>query len=531
MKRSKLRDRIRHFFRGKESRATREIIKGTSGVIWTPHDYENFANESYLRNIISFRCMDLIAKSVASVPWGMKKRLTSGETKVVPDHPLNRLLRRPNPDTSWTSLMIQTMCYLLISGNTFFERISPDTGPNQGTARELYTLRPDRIKILTDPVVGRLSGYQYTVGSNVTTWLKDRITGACDVMQMKTFHPTDDFWGASTTEPASYEIDTSNEATRWNKSVLQNEGRPGMVFVVGGYLTDEQYDRLEKQLNDTRSGADNARKNLIVEGEKASVTPYGWNPAELDFLEGSRELNRRIAFAYGVPPMLIGIPGDNTYSNYKEARMAFWEDTIVPYLNQIREELTYWLLGVDNPFFLDYDLNNISAFSLKREKTWQMAERSDFLMYNEKRKLAGFDERPDCDKVLVNSNMVPIEKAGEIQQNPFGAPGAPPPDGTPIDGNTPPKKPDKPKKEYEDLSMNEKDFYEILNDEGFSDKECLTAIEQAKELIKEIELTDESEYVACENKPFENEFSCRLKDPGQYEKFARVNNAGKVNGK
>jgi phage portal protein BeeE len=44
--------------------------------------------------------MDLIAKSVASVPWGMKKRLTSGETKVVPDHPLNRLLRRPNPDTS-----------------------------------------------------------------------------------------------------------------------------------------------------------------------------------------------------------------------------------------------------------------------------------------------------------------------------------------------------------------------------------------------------------------------------------------------
>jgi phage portal protein BeeE len=33
---------------------------------------------------------------------------------------------------------------------------------------------------------------------------------------------------------------------------------------------------------------------------------------------------REIALALGVPPMLLGIPGDNTYSNYQEATRSFW---------------------------------------------------------------------------------------------------------------------------------------------------------------------------------------------------------------
>ncbi|MEZ5874510.1 MAG: phage portal protein [Hyphomicrobiales bacterium] len=37
-----------------------------------------------------------------------------------------------------------------------------------------------------------------------------------------------------------------------------------------------------------------------------------------------------MALALGVPPMLLGIPGDNTYSNYAEANCSFWRQTVLP---------------------------------------------------------------------------------------------------------------------------------------------------------------------------------------------------------
>jgi Phage portal protein/Glycosyl hydrolase 108 len=38
-------------------------------------------------------------------------------------------------------------------------------------------------------------------------------------------------------------------------------------------------------------------------------------PKDMDFIEAKNVAAREIALAIGVPPMLLGIPGDNTYSN------------------------------------------------------------------------------------------------------------------------------------------------------------------------------------------------------------------------
>lgn len=489
----------------KASATTSIIIEGSGGTVWTPQDYENFARETYLKNVISYRCIDIIAKSVASVPWQIKRRLPNGEAVAVNAHYLNSIFQRPNPDKSWASLMVESICYLLISGNIFIEKVSTSGGPNRGKVQEVYSLRPDRMKILTNPYTGRLAGYEYTVNNKSVVWKKDPITGECDIIHIKSFHPTDDFWGASVTEPASREIDTSNEATRWNKRLLENEGRPGLVFTVGGYLTDEQYDRLEKRLQEDVSGSSNARRNLIVEGEKASVLPYGWNPAELDFLEGSRELNRRIAFAYGVPPMLVGIPGDNTFSNYKEARMAFWEDTIIYYLNLIRGEFSSGLFFSETDLFLDYDLNNIPALAPKREKMWEMSERSDFLSLNEKRKLSGFEEDSRCDVILINDTMMPIEMAGakilaemEAMQNEDN-------------GNS-----------GQDSEGDDQSGEEQEDDMEGDDQDPKKALDW-KKVARKTEPTEE--------KPLPNEFSCRLSDPEQYSSFRRKNGAASVDGK
>ena len=86
---------------------------------------------------------------------------------------------------------------------------------------------------------------------------------------------------------------------------------------------------------------------------------------------------RDIALAFGVPPQLLGIPGDNTYSNYQEARLALWEETIIPLLRHLRDELNGWLAPLfGDGLELDVDLDEVPALTLRRERRWEMLLRA-----------------------------------------------------------------------------------------------------------------------------------------------------------
>jgi len=483
----------------KESRTAGMVSVGMGGAVWTPNDYENFAKESYLKNVIAFKCIDKIAKSVCSVPWKVFKNIDDDNREYFLEHPVNDLFHRANPSDSFEFLMLSLTSYLLICGNSFIERVSPSSGKNKGIPKELYVLRPDRMKINTSE--GKLSGFTYRVGSNETNWEVDDITGQCDVLQLKSFHPTDDWWGASVTEPTAREIDSSNQATEWNKSILDNEGRPGMVFTLVGALGEEGFDALERHLREQHTGAKNAGKNIIITGESGTkAEPYAWAPKDLDFTEGGRELARRIALGYGVPPQLLGIPGDSTYANYREARADFWETTIFFYLNYFKGELNNWLFQKEENVFADYILDNVPALSYKRDKLWERAQGSDFLTINEKREMVGLEQYEPTDKpgdvILVPATMIPLGVAEDEESE------------------------EEEVEEEDNIRMN-------LIEQGYSDDEIDDMLGFTYGGNKKDESFDVKELppdaMPDEGKPYPNEHACRLKPPDQFDSFNRVN--------
>ena len=99
-----------------------------------------------------------------------------------------------------------------------------------------------------------------------------------------------------------------------------NSARPSgaLVYTSGGALTPDQFERLKRELADNFSGARNAGRPLLLEGG-LDWRAMSLSPRDLDFLESKHAAAREIALALGVPPMLLAIPGDNTYSNYQEA--------------------------------------------------------------------------------------------------------------------------------------------------------------------------------------------------------------------
>lgn len=370
---------------------------------WTPDNYENFIAETYLKNRICFRCIFMIAQAISTVEWKLFK-WKDDKIEKVENHEVLKLLKRANPHESFNFLLFKWIIYLLSSGNSFIERIKIGS---EEIPRELYTLRPDKIIIMTNPNTGRLDKYVYdqTISYDI-----DPITGDSDLLHVKLPDPLNDFWGAAPVKALMREIDTSNEAIEWQKKILENEGRPGLVFTVDGTLSDKQYDRLEKLLKEKYQGSSNAGNNLIVEGG-AKAIPYNWTPAELDFMESNRELARGISSGWGVPPQLIGILGDSTYSNFETARQVFWEDTILPYLKMIKDELNNWFFGIDNPndLFLDFDLEKIPALFMKRQKIWKMAQESDFLLINEKRRLLGLNDIEGGNVILIPLNYTILQ--------------------------------------------------------------------------------------------------------------------------
>ena len=118
------------------------------------------------------------------------------------------------------------------------------------------------------------------------------------------------------------------------------------------------------------------------------------SPKDMDFLNAKYASARDIALAFGYPPMLLGIPGDNTYANQKEARLALWEQTILPLLEFALDGLNTWLLPrFGDGLRLRYDEDGISALNPRREMLWARVNAASFLTDDEKRAAVGYDRR------------------------------------------------------------------------------------------------------------------------------------------
>lgn len=376
-------------------------------AVWTPRRYDKFAEEGYQKNAIAFAAINLICQNVARVPLILYR--LRGEKRVeLVDHPLITLLKRPNPMQGGVSFMESVCAYYQISGNTYVEGVSPSPGRSP---QELYSHRPDRIQVVAGNL-GIPSGYKYTVSGQSKTWPVDQISGESPLLHVKSFNPLNDWYGMSPIEAAAASIDIHNKTDEWNMALVQNGARPSGALVYeddrSKTLDTKAFNKLDKQIKQKYQGAANAGKVLLLEGG-LKWQEMGLSPKDMDYIESKRTSARDIALAFNVPPQMLGIPGDNTYSNYQEARQALYEDTILPLLNMFLSEFNNWLVPMfGNDLELAPDEDKIVALAGKRQKQWETIKDANFLTDNEKRNMVGFDDIVGGDTLFKPMNLVPV---------------------------------------------------------------------------------------------------------------------------
>jgi len=387
----------------KVSRAAPLIaLAGVGRPIWSSRDTSDLMREGYAKNAVVFRCVRLVAEAAAAIPAYVFR-----DRDELRNHPLELLLSRPNPRQGGRDLMEQVFTNMLLTGNAYVEMVA-----EAGVPRELYSLRPDRVKIVPGPD-GWPEAYEYTAGGQ-TIALRCDGEGIPPVLHLKFADPLDDHYGLAPLSAAQVPLDIHNSASAWNKALLDNSARPSgaLVYAQGGAnMTDEQFARLKEELEGAFSGPLNAGRPMLLEGG-LDWKPLALSPRDMDFMAAKSAAAREIALAFGVPPLLLGLPGDNTHANYAEANRALWRQTVIPLARRVTEALAHWLSpGFGGGLRLDLDLDHIEALAEEREAKMKAMLRADYLTVNEKREAIGYGKRPDGD-VLVSSRGQVIDLDG-----------------------------------------------------------------------------------------------------------------------
>jgi HK97 family phage portal protein len=364
--------------------ATHQLIalQHVGAPAWTPRDYASLARNGYSRNVIAYRCIRLIAEAASSVPM----QLCDPEGQLS-DHPLLAVMQHPNNAQSSAAFLEEVFGHLQTAGNAYIEAVRINGG-----VRELYALRPDRVKVRPDGN-GWPGQYEYTVAGRTSVFARED-DGFMPVLHLKIFNPINDYYGTAPLEAASDAVDIHNAAASWNKALLDNAARPSGALVYKGVdganqLSTEQFDRLKAELQEGWQGRDNAGRPLVLDGG-LDWKQLSLSPSDMDFIDAKHSAARDIALAFGVPPQLLGIPGDSTYSNYREANLAFWRQTILPLVSKVSASLSGWLCETAPGMRISYDATRIDALSPERAQRLKQIAEAPFLTDREKRIALGF---------------------------------------------------------------------------------------------------------------------------------------------
>ena len=374
----------------RKASATGPVIAwaGAGGRVgWSPRDVGSLTRLGFMGNPVGFRAVRLIAEAAAALPLVFQD---AGRRYDL--HPLMALVARPNPGQGRAELLEALYAQLLLSGNAYLEAV-PGSGRLPG---ELHALRADRVTAVPGPD-GWPVAYDYTVGSRRIRY--DLAGPVAPVCHLRSFHPQDDHYGFSPLQAAAVAIDVHNAASAWSKALLDNAARPSGAIVYrgadgAGSLAPEQYERLVAEMESYHQGARNAGRPMLLEGG-LDWKPMGFSPSDMEFQKTKEAAAREIATAFGVPPMLMGIPGDATYANYQEANRAFYRLTVLPMATRVTAAMGHWLSGFTGEAIeIRPDLDQVPALAAERDQHWARVGAADFLTAAEKRALLGLPPLP-----------------------------------------------------------------------------------------------------------------------------------------
>jgi len=371
----------------------------SSVASWSKWDAKKAVEEGFKSSVPVFACIKKRYDAVSSIPW-VVEQLVGDEWQATPSHPLQRLLDNPNPEMSTGELMRLLICHLDLAGNGFWRKIRGGMGD---LPMELWPVMPYSvgIDISSD---GTIRNYKQTHNNTVID--------AGDMCQFKFVNPDDYYFGQSPLQAAGKAVDVDNAGQEWQKVSMQNRCVPDMAISFDSELTPDQYDQASEVIR-KKTGTGSAKEPLIL--SKAKVQQLSLSPIEMDFMNTRKFSREEISAVYGVPSALYADMNEANLSNAETARKVFWLDTILPLMDELKDQLNRCLVHDfarnGETIRVVYDTANVAALQVNMgerienaSKLWSMGVPFNTL---NNRFTLGFDDVDGGDVGYLPSSAIP----------------------------------------------------------------------------------------------------------------------------
>ena len=293
--------------------------------------YLGYAAEGYNGNTVVNAAIRLLSSSAALPKYRLMSENGDDDEVVVTDSDAARVLYDPNEIQCQADFVELLTVYLLVTGNAYAMR------ERNGSGRivALRLLRPDRVQIKIGRD-GRVAYYEYVI-EGVRYDIR-----AEDVAHIKLPNPHDDVYGLSPLQVATKYVNLDTATVTFLRSYFANAGVPAGILKVNRRLNSQaEADSARAKWRSSFSGT-RGWHGLAVLDEDASYQQVAPNLKEMDTSTMTRVTETRICSVFGVPPILIGLESgleSSTYSNYEQARSAFWDETVSPLVGRIEKFL------------------------------------------------------------------------------------------------------------------------------------------------------------------------------------------------
>jgi len=351
-------------------------------------NFNTVAQHGYRRNELIFACVGYRAESTAAATL----RIFDQGGGELAQHAARQLIQRPNSVMTEFDFWVTTSAMCDLAGRAYWLK---DRSRN-GRVIALYPLRPDRVQ----PVPSRqtlIGGYQYQNGE------KTEVFPAEDVIAFTEYDPINLYTGWSPAQVASRAVDVDNSTTDFIKLFFQNGAMPQGVLSTKAKLNDAAVGDLRRRWKEKYGGFANWAEVAVLDSD-ANYQQIGMNFKDMDFSVLDARNEARICMVFRTPPILINAMiglSRSTYSNYKEARIAFNQDTMAPRWKHFQDEYQLAMSGEfgDN-IEARFDLSDVPAHVDMMVQKWEAARgawKDGLAKRNEARKFAGFDVVEDGD--------------------------------------------------------------------------------------------------------------------------------------
>jgi len=320
-------------------------------------------DEGYSVSAIVYSCIEKRAKLVSSVPWFVYKKV--GDTwEVDENHPLQKLIDRPNNAQSFRELIHCAVQSMDLGGNAFLTKIRAGMG---NLPVELWLMDYDDVSIVRGSV-NLIDSYKVAIKKTVE---------ADDMVNLKYPSPKSPVYGMPPIMAAAKATDIDRESGIFQKVSLENRGLSDIAIKLPEGATTEQAEQVRDKIAENQTGTKNARKPIVSTGE---VKQLNQTAAELDFTNSRRAIWTEICAVFGLSLSVLGMTENVNLANGEEQQKQLWVNTIIPILDLLKDQLNHQLThDFGDDIELRFDLSNIAALQegldkklTNAEKLWRM---------------------------------------------------------------------------------------------------------------------------------------------------------------